>query len=242
MNVFILLIATIITAILSLAGGYLLVLGKGKIVKKIQQFGPLIAFIMLIYAVFFDIIPEILEEEELSVTTLVTLVAAGFIVCALIGALVGKFHHHSDIHKHHHEKEIETYENEGIKNKTQAYTMLAVDSIHAVADGIVMGTSFLASPATGISTCLATVAHEIPQEVGDFSIMQRAKLKTMEIVKLQTISSLIVVPAALIAYYVGDALLESLPVVLAVVSGFLLYVALGELICVIETLKTWTKK
>ena len=116
--------------------------------------------------------------------------------------------------------------------------MLAVDSVHAIADGIVLGSSFIASPSTGISACLATVAHEIPQEVGDFSIMQRAKIKTATIIKYQAISSLIIVPAAVLSYFVGESLLESLPSVLAVVAGFLLYVAFGELICIIESFKS----
>ena len=230
--------AILITAILSLVGGYFLVLGKGKIVKKIQKFGPVIAFIVLMYAVFGDLIPEILEEEELDLKTVILLVAAGFAVCAIIGKVLGKFHHHNDIHHHDRKKhEIETHGDKELKSKTQAYTMLAVDSIHAVADGIVLGTSFLASPSTGLSACLATIAHEIPQEIGDFSIMQRAKMKAKEIIKLQTISSLVIVPAAALAYFVGDSLVEMLPGVLAVVAGFLLYVAFGELVCIIESLR-----
>lgn len=237
MNFVVMLATLILTAILSLVGGYFLILGKSKLVKKIQQFGPAIAFIVLLYAVFGDIIPEILEEEELDMKTVVILTTLGFIACAVIGKLLGKFHHHNDIHHHDHKKhEIETHGNKELKNKSQAYTMLAVDSIHAIADGIVLGTSFLASPSTGISACLATVAHEIPQEIGDFSIMQRAKIKTKEILKLQTFSSLIIVPAGAIAFLLGDQLVESLPPILAIVAGFLLYVAFGELICIIETL------
>lgn len=238
MNFFIMFFAILLTAILSLIGGYFLVLGKGKVVKKIQKFGPVIAFAVLMYAVFGDLIPEILEEEELELKTVIILVSAGFIVCAIIGKLLGKFHHHNDIHRHNHKKqEIETHGDKELKSKAQAYTMLAVDSIHAVADGIVLGTSFLVSPTTGLSACLATVAHEIPQEIGDFSIMQRARMKTKEIIKLQTISSLVIVPAATIAYFVGDSLVEMLPGVLAVVAGFLLYVAFGELVCIFESLK-----
>lgn len=238
MNFFLMLISLIATAILSLVGGYFLVLGKGKIVKKIQKFGPVIAFVVLMYAVFGDLIPEILEEEELSLQSVVILTTLGFVVCAVIGKVLGKFHHHNDIHHHDHKKhEIETHGDKEIKSKAQAYTMLAVDSIHAVADGIVLGTSFLASPSTGLSACLATVAHEIPQEIGDFSIMQRAKMKTKEIIKLQTLSGLIIVPAAAVAYFVGDSLVEMLPGVLAVVAGFLLYVAFGELVCIFESLK-----
>lgn len=229
------LISVFLTALLSLSGGVLLLYGKGKIVKLIQKIGPVIAFSVLLYAVFFDIVPEILEEEELEMMTLVWLIVLGFVMAATIGFIMGHFHHHNDIH-HHDSKsgEIETHGDKQIKSLTQAYTMLAVDSVHAIADGIVLGSSFLASPATGISACLATVAHEIPQEVGDFSIMQRAKMKKGTILRYQVFSSLVSVPAAIFSYLIGNVLLETLPVVLAVVAGFLLYVAFGELICIFE--------
>ena len=231
------LISVLVTALLSISGGVMLLYGKSKLIKFIQKIGPAVAFIVLLYAVFGDIVPEILEEEELEMPVLLGFIIAGFLAAALIGFIMGHFHHHNDIHHHDSKsREIETHGDKQIKNLAQAYTMLAVDSVHAVADGIVLGSSFLASPATGISACLATVAHEIPQEVGDFSIMQRAKIKKGTILKYQAISSLVSVPAALIAYLVGNALLEALPTVLAVVAGFLLYVAFGELVCMFESI------
>jgi len=238
MNLLILVVAVTATAFLSLVGGYALILGKNKFVKFIQKIGPLIAFIVLMYAVFGDLVPEILEEEELTVSELIIFASCGFVAAVLVGFIMGRFHHHSDLHHHDHKKhDIETHGNKEIRNKSQAYTMLAVDSVHAIADGIVLGTSFVAAPSAGVSACLATIAHEIPQEVGDFSIMQRAKIGKKDIIKMQTLSSLVVVPSAIIAYFVGDNLLETLPSVLAVVSGFLLYVAFGQLVCIFESIK-----
>lgn len=245
MNILIMIGAIFATALLSVSGGVLLLYGKGKIIRGVQKIGPLIAFLVLLYAVFGDIVPEILEEEELSVLNLSILIIAGFMMAALIGFVMGRFHHHSDLHHHEHKhskEKIETHGNKELKNRAQAYTMLAVDSVHAVADGVVLGTSFVASPATGLSACLATVAHEIPQEIGDFSIMQRAKMEKKTILKYQVISSLVSVPAAIIAYFVGSELLEALPAVLAVVAGFLLYVAFGELVCVVESIKNRLEK
>ncbi|MBR2864021.1 ZIP family metal transporter [Candidatus Saccharibacteria bacterium] len=232
MNILILILVLAATALLSLIGGVLLVLGRGRFVRKVQKWGPAIAFVVLAYAVFGDIIPEVLEE--LPAMEMISFIIVGFIACAMLGLFMGRYHHHSDIH--HHGKHAETHGDE-IKNKTQAYTMLAVDSVHAVADGIVLGTSFLAGTATGIPTCLATIAHEIPQEVGDFAIMQKAKIKTRKIIIYQALSSLIIVPAGIVAYLVGEQLLGGLPTVLSIVAGFLLYVALGELSCTVQMVR-----
>lgn len=234
MNIFVLILTLILTTLLSLSGGMFLILGKGRIARKIQKWGPLIAFLVLMYAVCFDIIPEVLEEENLPIWGVIGLVASGFLACALMGFLMGKYHHHSDLHSH--DGHAETHGDE-VKDKAQAYTMLLVDSVHAVADGIVLGASFLAGVATGIPTCLATIAHEIPQEVGDFAIMQKAKFKTKKIILYQVLSGLVMVPAGVVAYLVGEQLLSGLPVVLAVVAGFLLYVAIGELSCTIQLIR-----
>ena len=198
-----------------------------------QKWGPLVAFLVLCYAVFFDIVPEVLEED-MPVWELIILMTLGFLVCALVGFLMGKYHHHNDLHWHGKHAEMHGDE---IKNKAQAYTMLAVDSIHAVADGIVLGTSFLAGAMTGATTCLATIAHEIPQEVGDFAIMRKARFSTKKTIIYQTLSGLVIVPAGVVAYLVGEQLLVGLPAVLAVVAGFLLYVAIGELNCTIQILR-----
>jgi zinc and cadmium transporter len=229
---FIMLISVFATALLSISGGVILLFGRGKAIEKVKKIGPFFAFVILLYAVFGDIIPEILEEEELTIPDLIGLVGVGFVAATLIGHFMGHFHHHSDACIH---------DAKTIKSKTQAYTMLAVDSVHAIADGIVLGTSFIANPSTGLSACLATVAHEIPQEIGDFDIYMRAKIAKKKILKLQTLSSLIIVPAACLSYFVGNELLESLPSVLAVVAGFLLYVAFGELLVILGQIRAIIK-
>lgn len=229
MDIFlIMLISVISTALLSVSGGVILLLGHGNFVKKLRQFGPPFAFGVLLYAVFGDIIPEILEEESLEIPVLIALIAAGFIGATLLGHFMGHFHHHSDACIHNLKER---------KSKAQAYTMLLVDSVHAVADGIVLGASFISNPGTGFSTCLATIAHEIPQEIGDFDIYMRAKIAKQKILKFQIISSLIIVPAACLSYFIGNELLGYLPSILAVVAGFLLYVAIGELVATINIIK-----
>ncbi len=45
------------------------------------------------------------------------------------------------------------------------------DAIHNFVDGVLIGAAFLTDIHLGIVTSLAVVAHEIPQEVGDFAIL-----------------------------------------------------------------------
>lgn len=223
MELIILILVTTITAIVSLCGGFLLLSGS-KLAKWFQKIGPFFAVAVLFYASFFDIIPEVLEDGDLPVWGVALLVIGGILGCTLLGLILGKYHRHGDEHK-------------DLKGEKQAIAMLIVDSLHNIADGVVMGTAFAGGISTGLLTATATAAHEIPQEVGDFSIMLRAKIPKKQVAKLQIISALLLVPVAVIAYFIGDWLLPCLPVFLSLVAGFLIYIALGEIWIIVKTIR-----
>jgi zinc transporter ZupT len=48
------------------------------------------------------------------------------------------------------------------------------DSIHNFCDGIIIAAAFLADTRLGVVTSLAIIAHEIPQEVGDYIVLLNA--------------------------------------------------------------------
>ena len=225
LEVVLIIVATITTAILSLAGGFLLLSGS-KLARAFQKYGTYFAAAVLLYAVFGDILPEVLED--LPALQVVALVATGTAICFLISFCAGHFHKHGD--------------DKTFKDKKQAYAMLVVDSLHTAMDGIVIGTSFASGIPTGLTAAFATAAHEIPQEVGDFSIMIRSKMEKKKIAKLQIVSALILVPFAVIAFFVGDALKSCLPTLLALIAGFFLYIALNEIYSIIKTIWKKAKK
>ena len=216
---------TVITAILSLAGGFLLLTGS-KFAKIFQKYGTFFAAAVLLYAVFGDIVPEVLED--LPPLSVATLVLSGLAICTFISYMAGHFHKHGDEH--------------AFKDKKQAYAMLIVDSLHTAMDGIVIATSFASGIPTGLTSAFATAAHEIPQEVGDFSIMIRSKMPKKKIAKLQILSALILVPFAILSYFIGDLLKGALPNLLALIAGFFLYIALNEIYSIIKTIWGRAKK
>ena len=224
LEVLLIILVTVITAFLSLAGGFLLLSGS-KLAKVFQKYGTIFAAIVILYAVFGDIIPEVLEDGSLPVWQVALYVIIGTLSCFLIGFLIGHFHKHGA--------------DKSFKDKKQAYAMLIVDSLHTAMDGIVIGASFASGIPTGLVTAVATAAHEIPQEVGDFAIMIRSKMSRQKIIKLQVASALILVPFAVLSFFVGEALEPILPTLLAFIAGFLLYIALNEIWSIIKLL--WAK-
>ena len=228
---FILLASTVLTVFVSLMGGFLLLLSlkkdskkpDNKLSKLLKKITTPLAALLLVYTVFFDLLPESLEENELSVSVVVALVLVGLIACFSVNYILGNFHKHGD--------------KVSLHDKHQAYSMLVVDSLHTIVDGIVIGTSFAASLPTGLLAALSTAAHEIPQEIGDFSIMIRSNFSFKKILNLQIVSGLLLVPAAVIAYFIGISLLKKLPVFLSLIAGFFLYIAIGEIYGMIKELR-----
>ena len=68
--------------------------------------------------------------------------------------------------------------------------------------------------------------------------MMRAKLGRKKIIKIQILSGLILVPSAILAYFVGDFLEPYLPILLSLIAGFFLYIALGEIWSIISRIKS----
>ena len=52
--------------------------------------------------------------------------------------------------------------------------MLVGDGIHNFCDGAIIAAAFLADTKLGFATAVAIVAHEIPQEVGDYIVLLNA--------------------------------------------------------------------
>jgi zinc and cadmium transporter len=67
---------------------------------------------------------------------------------------------------HHHD--------EGHGEKPTATLVITGDALHNLIDGVAVAASFIINPALGVATTLAIAAHEIPQEIADFSVLLHA--------------------------------------------------------------------
>ena len=66
--------------------------------------------------------------------------------------------------RHCHEPECPTHSRAGP-------LILFGDAFHNFVDGIVIAAAFQVSAPLGVATALAVIAHELPQELGDFAIL-----------------------------------------------------------------------
>jgi zinc and cadmium transporter len=108
--------------------------------------------------------------------------------------------------------------------------VLVGDAFHNVLDGVLIAAAFLTDVKLGIVTAIAAMAHEIPQEVGDFAVLLQSGMSRKRALVLNLAVSLTSVLGALLAYLALRPALEYLPYALAVAAACFLYVAVADLI------------
>jgi zinc and cadmium transporter len=146
----------------------------------------------------------------------------GFLGFFALERLLGWFHHHES---HHHAKV------DGAKtNKAHQWLVIIGDTLHNAIDGVALGAAFVVSPAAGIGTALAIAAHEIPQEIGDFSILLGKGMRPRRVILVNLLSALATVVTALITYALGSAEWVNPAPLLAIAAGFFIYVAASDII------------
>ena len=104
------------------------------------------------------------------------------------------------------------------------------DGFHNILDGMIIGGSYLVSVPLGISTTLAVILHEIPQEIGDFGILIHAGYTVRKALLFNFFCALTAVLGAALTLAIG---LESESVSSFLVPftiGSFVYIATADLI------------
>lgn len=104
------------------------------------------------------------------------------------------------------------------------------DAVHTFVDGVAIAASTLVSIPTGLMTALAAIAHEIPQEAGDFGILLAAGHSRRKALLLNAMSALGGLAGATLMLIFGASVPLAQPYVLAFAAGNFLYVAMSDLI------------
>ncbi len=114
----------------------------------------------------------------------------------------------------------------------QSTVMLVIigDAVHTFVDGVAIAATTLVSIPLGVSTALAAIAHEIPQEAGDFAILLAAGHSRKKALILNATSAVGGLVGALVMLLLGSAMPNIAPYVLAFAAGNFLYVAMADLI------------
>lgn len=104
------------------------------------------------------------------------------------------------------------------------------DGIHNFIDGILIGAAFLVSTPIGIATSVAVLAHEIPQEIGDFGTLVFGGLSIKKALMLNFISGLFAMVGVVLVLIAGPGIGDISRQVLPMTAGGFIYIAGSDLI------------
>lgn len=149
------------------------------------------------------------------------LILAGILLFFVVEKLLR--HHHGLLHRHHHDEALE-------RPELAAMNLLG-DAIHNYIDGLLIGASWIAGPELGLSTTIAVVLHEIPQELGDFSVLVHSGLTVRKAALLNLASAAVAIVGTITAIVIGAmAHARVIGVLVPMTAGGFVYIAAADLI------------
>jgi zinc and cadmium transporter len=141
-------------------------------------------------------------------------------------------HHETDDHHHHHGFDAEQAGRGG-------WSVLVGDSIHNFCDGVLIAASFLTNPHLGMVTSMAIIAHEIPQEVGDYIVLVNAGFSRTRALVYNMISGMAAVVGGVLGYFLIEPWQAYLPYMMVVAASSFVYVAVADLIPQLQKRLSW---
>ena len=211
----------------ALAGGALSVLAAATfaLTARSAWVTHLISYAIgaLLGAAFLEVLPHAIEAQGDAGTT-TAIVLAGILGFFVLEKLVLWRHCHDD-HCEGHEAHAA-----GHDHGRSGLLILVGDTFHNFVDGVLIAAAFMQDVRLGIVTALAIIAHEIPQEVGDFLILLHSGYSRLKALAFNLLSSLATLVGGVRAYFALSALQGVVPVFLALAAASMIYVAVADLI------------
>lgn len=164
---------------------------------------------------FIHLMPEAVKERGSDMKIWLWLIA-GIIIFFILEKIIHWRHCHiptSNEHQHHL----------GLMN-------IAGDALHNMIDGMLIAGSFLINIQLGITTTIAVIAHEIPQEIGDFGVLIYAGYSRAKALMLNFLIALTSALGALLTIAASSHIENLSTYIIPFTAGGFIYIATADLI------------
>jgi zinc and cadmium transporter len=177
----------------------------------------------LLGAVFLEMLPHAFRIAA-SVEQVAGTILAGILLFFILEKLV--------LWRHCHVEQCEAHDPpHPVHDHGRSGTMIIIgDTIHNFVDGALIAAAFLANRELGFVTAIAIIAHEVPQEVGDFLILLHSGYTKARALIYNLMSSAAMVAGGVIAYFALQTVEEWLPILLGLAAASMIYVSVADLI------------
>ncbi len=209
----------------SLAGGVLSAAAAALALLVRPSWVPtLVSFAIgaLLGAAFLEVIPKAFSHGDPHVAAL-----------AILGGIFGFFVlERLLLWRHCHTEHCEAHDHapHPFDDRRSGTLIVFGDTVHNFVDGVLIAAAFMQSAELGIITAIAIVAHEIPQEVGDFLILLHSGYTRGQALALNLISSGATLVGGVLGFFTLQAIARWEPVLLGIVAASMIYVAVADLI------------
>ena len=177
----------------------------------------------LLGAAFLELLPHAFEGA-MSVRSVAATILAGIFAFFILEKLVLWRHFHAE------DFDVQNHHADAHDHGRSGMLILIGDSFHNFVDGILIAAAFMENTQLGIVTALAIIAHEIPQEVGDFLILLHSGYSRTRAFMLNLLTSFAMFAGGLIAYFALQSLQEWVQIFIALAAASMIYVAVADLI------------
>ena len=107
---------------------------------------------------------------------------------------------------------------------------LVADGLHNLIDGVLIGASYLVNIPLGITTTVAVVLHEIPQEIGDYGVLLHAGFTRPRALLFNFISATLAILGAILALAIGTGAKSFATFMTPIAAGGFIYIAGSDLV------------
>jgi zinc and cadmium transporter len=181
----------------------------------------------LLGAAFLEVIPHAFERGEPHQAAIAIL--GGIFAFFVMEKLLLWRHCHTENCEVHDPHEAEA--RSGAQDRGRSGLLIVVgDTVHNFVDGLLIAAAFLQGTELGIIAAVAIIAHEIPQEVGDFLILLHSGYSRARALAMNLLSSVATVVGGVIGYFALQFVADWEATLLGVVAASMIYVAVADLI------------
>ncbi|MCK9614587.1 MAG: ZIP family metal transporter [Candidatus Omnitrophica bacterium] len=208
------LVSVIIVSLISLIGVFTLSLKK-NFLQKILLFLVSFAVGGLFGDAFIHLLPEAFKELGANLTTSLYIIL-GIVIFFILEKFIRWHHCHVPASEHQ-------------LHPVVALNLLG-DGVHNFIDGLIIGATYCVSIPLGVTTTLAVILHEIPQEIGDFGVLVHGGLSIKKALIFNFLSAATSILGAIVALSIGPHAKGFTTALVPITAGGFIYIAGSDLI------------
>ena len=178
----------------------------------------------LLGAAFLDLLPDLFERTRNPGRTAAFILFGILVFFVMEKLLLWRHHHHGE------EMEAEPDSPHLHDHGRSGWMIIFGDSFHNFTDGVIIAGAFLADVKLGVVTSLAIIAHEIPQEIGDFLVLLHSGFGKSKALFWNAVSGMTSVAGGVIAFFALSAVKGWILEILAFAAASMIYIAVADLI------------